>query len=137
VLQLPKLHDFSAFIEEDGDEPPVNPPEHPVDESGQAVYEQPLTDVFIHAEELLPQGEEVLSAKVIGRSKNKDVNIFGEYNADSLLNTMVYDVQFPYGTVKGYSAPNVIAQNLWQHSDIKGQSHSIEVCYHSFWSKAP
>ena len=72
--------DYADFLEEDeGEEPPVIPEEDPVDATGKAVYEQPFTDLLIYAEVLLPQGDNIESAKVIGRSKDSSGKVLGEY----------------------------------------------------------
>ena len=43
-----------------------------------------------------------------------------------MLNTLVYEVQFPDGTLKHYSA-NVIAENILQQVDSAGHhSHTLE-----------
>ena len=46
--------------------------------------------------------------KVIGRSKDNDGNIIGKYDSNPILNNMVYDVEFPDGTIRAYGA-NMIA----------------------------
>ena len=64
------------------------------------------------------------SAKVIGRSKDVDGKIIGDYNNNSILNTMIYDVEFPDGEVQEYSA-NVIAENIYAQVDVEGHSYNI------------
>ena len=64
------------------------------------------------------------SAKVIGRSKDVDGKIIGDYNNNSILNTMIYDFEFPDGEVQEYSA-NVIAENIYAQVDVEGHSYNI------------
>ena len=108
----------------DEEEPPLIPDDDPIDASGRPVYEQPLTDMLLHAEVLLPQGEEVKSAKVIGRSKDDNGDIIGTYNSNPLLNTLTYDVEFSNGEIKEYSA-NLIAQNMYTQIDEHGNSYLL------------
>ena len=79
-----------------------------VNQDGTSVFEKPITDCWIHAEVNLPQGENIQSAKVIGRSKDMDGNIVGTYDNNSRLNTMLYNVEFPVGEIQEYSV-NVVA----------------------------
>ena len=98
--------------------------EDPVDNDGLSMFEKPVTDHLIHAEVVMPKGENNLLAKVIGRSKAEDGNTIGTYDENLMLNTLVHDVQFPDGTVKEYSA-NVIAENLYSQVDSNGHSHTL------------
>ena len=60
---------------------------------------------------LLPQdGEHMGAAKVIGKTTNSDGVPLGTYNSNPILNTRVYDVMFPDGSIQQYSA-NIIAEN--------------------------
>lgn len=63
----------------------------------------PLTpedqDLLIHSEVHLPQGEKIRAGKVIRRSCDENGAITGSYNENPILNTLVYDVEFPVGEV--------------------------------------
>ena len=63
----------------DDDEPPDIPEEDPVNSKGQAVYQQPFTDMLINAEVLLPHEDEIQPAIVKGRAVDDDGRITGEY----------------------------------------------------------
>ena len=67
-----------------------------------------MFDRLIHAELTLPHGESHQCDKVLSRARDENGNLIGTYDDNSLLNTMVYGVEFPDGAVKQYSA-NVIA----------------------------
>ena len=43
------------------------------------------------------------------------------------MNTCVYDVQFPDGTVCAYGA-NIIAQSMYQQLDSQGRTHTVLSC---------
>ena len=45
--------------------------------------------------------------------------IAGEYNDNPILNSIIYDVEFPDGTIKEYSV-NVIAENMLTQVDSDG-----------------
>ena len=64
------------------------------------------------------------AAKVVGCTKDDDGNIIGTYDHDPMLNSMVYDVEFPDGEIKEYSA-NIIAQNMYAQVDDNGHHHSL------------
>ena len=97
------------------------PPENndPVDPDGTSAFEQPITDQWINAELNLTQGDLLQNAKVIGRSKNEHGQITGTYHENPMLNTLVYDVEFPDGEIKEYGA-NTIAMNMYSQVDADG-----------------
>ena len=75
----------------------------------QPLHESSLTDQLINAEVLLPQGEVLRMAKVIKRNIGPDGTLIGTPHENSMLINALYDVQFPDGSVKPYSA-NIIAE---------------------------
>ena len=79
---------------------------------------------WIHDELNLLQGEEMKKLKVVIQSKDDDGNIIGKYGSNLMLNTMVYDVEFPDGSIREYRA-NVIAENMYSKADYKVFLHSI------------
>ncbi len=127
-ITLPKKPLSTEYIPySDGVEPdPLHLPsdDDPVDKDGTSVFEKPITDYWIHAEVCLPQGEKLKSAKVIGRSKDSDGNVVGNYNENPHLNAMTYDVEFPDGEVREYAA-NVIAENMYAQVDADGHTHTM------------
>ena len=108
-LDLPALHE----VDED--------PFHPY---GAAVFENPITDIWIHAELNLPQGEVMKRVKLVRLSKDEDGNIIGKYDNNPMLNTMVYDVELPDGNICEYRA-NLIAELMYYQVYSEGVSHSI------------
>ena len=81
-----------------------------------AVFEKPITDQWIHAELNLPQGEQLRKAKVVGRTTNGNRKVTGSYDPNPFLNTLTYDVEFPDGEIKEYSA-NIITENMHAQVD--------------------
>ena len=57
----------------------------------------PSAELLLNAEVLLSKGEELRLAKVIQKHKDSNVKSTGDYNKIPMLNTVVYDVQFPDG----------------------------------------
>ena len=111
---------------EDGHEETPDPIEADiVDASGKPVNQQSLHDVLINAELHLPQGESEQLARVVRRSVGADGKLIGTFNDDPNLNTLVYEVEFPDGELKHYSA-NIIAENILSQVDSSGyHSHGL------------
>ena len=91
----------------------------PVDSTGRAIDQQPAYDKLIHVELMLPQNGEYQPAKVVGRAKNELGVITGNYDENPIMNTIMYEVEFPDGQVKQYAA-NIIAENLLNQVDDEG-----------------
>lgn len=100
------------------------PDEDPLHSNGTSIFEQPVTDLLIHAEVMLPQGEELKLAKVKSRTRSSDSDVIGTYGSNPLLNSILYDVEFPNGQIKHYSA-NIIAENMYSQVDADGYSTTI------------
>jgi hypothetical protein len=121
----PASPDFVPYS--DGDLDPISLEdieEDPIDEDGTSQFEKPVTDHLIHAEVVLPKGEQMQMARVIGRSKSDDGRILGIHDDNPMLNTLLYDVQFPDGTIKEYAA-NVISENMFSQVDAEGHSYAL------------
>ena len=69
---------------------------------------QPMTDLIINSEVHLPQGEEMKAARVTERSTDEKGEIIGTYDENPILNTLMYDVEFPNGEIKEYGANIVV-----------------------------
>ena len=63
----------------------------------------------------------------MGRSKDKDGNFIGIPNQNLTLDTTVYDVMFPDGSLSQYSA-NVIAKSI--HSQVDEDRHCYQILDH-------
>ena len=85
-------------------------------------------DEYINNEVLLPKnGEHMMAAKVIRRTKNDDGETQGSHNSNPILDTRIYDVMFPDGAVQQYAA-NVIAENVFNTVDNEGHQHMLLDC---------
>lgn len=118
--------DDAAFVPyEDDEESPIEMPDaDAVDAAGTPVMQQSLADTLINAEVLLPQGESKQLAKVIRRSVDADGHVIGTFNKNPILNTLLYDVEFPDGVTKQYAA-NLIAENILCQVDSDGRYSSF------------
>jgi hypothetical protein len=77
-------------------------------------------DGYINAEVILPDknGIPVLT-KVKNRKRDSAGNPVGQHNDNPILDTRVYDLEFPDGRVEEY-AVNMIAENLFEQADQDG-----------------
>ena len=109
-----------------------NPAEEPYsdDENGKAhtlpeANSIPDLDLYINAEVLLlKDGEHMQVARVVGQAWNEDSDPIGEYNLNLILNTRLYDVMFPYGSIQQYAA-NLIAENIYSQVDEYGHRYPL------------
>lgn len=99
----------------DGNIEPI-PDQDDVDED---VYDQ-----YINAEVLLPYEGKMVTGKVRGRKRHADGTLKGKANAHPILDTRVYDVEFPDGGEASYAA-NVIAENIYSQCDTDGNQYLI------------
>ncbi len=113
----------------DGDEGnPVSIPEaDAVDANGKPITTNSIADVLINCEILLPHGESQQLAKVVRRSLDSQGRSIGKYDDNPIMNTAVYDIEFPDGTTKEYGA-NVIAENILAQCDMDGQHSQFLDC---------
>ena len=56
-------------------------------------------------------------ANILRKSVNENGQVIGVHNENPLLNTLVYDVEFPDDDMKKYAA-NLIAKNVLSQVDI-------------------
>ena len=61
---------------------------------------------------------------MIKRSVDSDGKLIGNYNEFPVLNTRLYYVQFPDGSIKPYSE-HLIAENILMQADGDGLHHQI------------
>jgi len=79
-------------------------------------YDEETYDRLISAEVVLPKGEYQHIARVIGRKRDQEGNPIGKYNKNPILDTTVYEVEFPDNTIRDYAA-NVLAEAM-SHKSI-------------------
>ena len=115
--------DYDELDEDDYEN--IVPEADAVDARGSSINQQSVAYLLINAEVLLPQGEAQQMAKVVRRSIDRDGNIISDLYKTPSLHSLVYDVEFPDGTVKQYAA-NVLAENLLSQVDTNGH-HSQDL----------
>jgi hypothetical protein len=72
----------------------------------------------------LPHQGEMVEGTVKCRKRNSDGTLIGTANANPILDSRTYEVEFGDGTYSDYST-NVLIENLYSHVDDEGRSHSI------------
>jgi hypothetical protein len=76
---------------------------------------------LINAEILLQQGDRLQLGKVNRRSVDDSGNIIGTYSENPIMNSIVYEVEFPDGELKEYAA-NILAENMLSQVDDEGHN---------------
>jgi hypothetical protein len=87
-------------------------------------YTPEAYDEYLTAEVLLPNMGTMTKAKVTGRKRDADGNPVGRRNANPILDSREYEVEFPDGATDVFTA-NIIAENLYSQVDAEGHSYSI------------
>lgn len=82
-------------------------------------YDEETLDSLLSAEVLLPKGDFQFIAKVVKRKRDDDGNPVGRAHSNPILDTRVYEVEFPDGSIKDYAA-NVLAEALYAQVDETG-----------------
>jgi hypothetical protein len=77
-------------------------------------------DQYVGAHVRVPVGNEIKSGRVTRRKHDLDGTMRGRENANPMLDTRNYEIQFPDGRSDEYTA-NVIAENMYAHCDIEGR----------------
>lgn len=68
-------------------------------------------------------GESTILGKVTKRKRDHDNSLVGTYNENPILNTALYQVETPDGTIHEYTA-NRIAEHIWNQVDDDGWDYS-------------
>ena len=116
-----KFEEYSDADEEAWVIPDV---EDVVDNTGKRLNQQPAYDKLIHVEIAFQIEYNNVAGKDKGRTLGPDGRTDGIYHGDPRLNSMIYDVEFPDGQIKEYSA-NMIADNMMTQIDSKGMSTTL------------
>ena len=98
--------------------------EDTVDANGRLLEQQPMYDRIINAEVQLQLGEDVSLGKVVRRALGPDGVTTGSYADNPMLNSIVYEVEFPDGQTREYAA-NTIAENMLSQVDSDGYSTTL------------
>jgi hypothetical protein len=81
-------------------------------------------DQYVGARARVPIGDEIRSGKVVRRKRELDGTVRGRANANSMLDTRTYEIEFPDGLSDEYTA-NVIAENMYAQCDIEGRQYNL------------
>jgi hypothetical protein len=87
-------------------------------------YDVDTFDQYIGAETLLSSGDSMLQGIVKTRKRDADGNPIGKANSNPLLDTRLYEVEFPDGDIREYAA-NVIAESIYSRVDDEGRHHLL------------
>jgi hypothetical protein len=92
--------------------------------ASEPINNRSITDQLICLELSLPQGERMTPAKVIGLSMDDEGKVISNVNENPILNTTLYDVEFPNGMVRSYAA-NVFAENIYNMVNDDSETEAI------------
>jgi len=113
--------EFEEYEDDDEKARVVPDIEDTVDATGKLLNQMPAYDRILHAEVSLQLGEELVTGKVARRALGPDGRVTGTYDENPMLNSMIYEIEFPDGQIKEYAA-NVIAENMLTQVDADGYS---------------
>ena len=119
-------YDRENFVPyEDEEVSPAQPMEADVvGDAGMPINTDSLQDLLVNAEVLLPHGEASQMAKVVRKAVDGDGKLIGSFDKNPILNSLVYEVEFPDGVMKSYAA-NIIAENILYQVDSHGRHHHV------------
>ena len=83
-----------------------------------------LYDALISAEVILPKGDILVPATVTRRKRDADGNPVGTAHPNPIMDTRVYEVEFPDGHTEDFAA-NIIAQNVYAQVDPEGRRYLL------------
>jgi hypothetical protein len=84
-------------------------------------------DQYAGAQVRVPIGGEIRSGKVMRRKRELDGTWKGRTNANSILDSRTYEIEFPDGRSDEYTA-NAIAENMYAQCDTKGNQFNSMDC---------
>jgi hypothetical protein len=80
-----------------------------------------MWDKLINAEIILQQGDKLQLGKVKRRSIDDNGKTIGIYSGNPIMNSIVYEVEFPDGALREYAA-NILAENMLSQVDYEGHN---------------
>jgi hypothetical protein len=79
---------------------------------------------YVGAHVRVPIGDEICTGKVFRRNREMDGTVRGRANANSMLDTRTYKIEFLDGRSDEYTA-NVIAENMYAQCDAEGRQYNL------------
>jgi hypothetical protein len=87
-------------------------------------YDVETYDQYVGAHVRVPIGNEIRSGKVLRHKRELDGTVRGRANANPMLDTRNYEIEFPDGRSDEYTE-NVIAENMYAQCDIEGRQFNL------------
>jgi hypothetical protein len=81
-------------------------------------------DEYLSALVMIPQGRDITWATVTRRIRDSEGQPMGKRHPNPILNTRLYEVEFPDGSTEAITA-NMIAENLYAQMDKEGNLYQI------------
>ena len=78
----------------------------------------------MNAEILLPRGDKMARGQVIGQKHNTDGNIIVRSNKNPIMDTCLYEVEFP-GREMTELVANIIAESMYAQCDVNGNEYIL------------
>jgi hypothetical protein len=92
-----------------------------LDSTGKVLNQQPMWDKMINADIILQQGDKLQRGKVKRRSIDDNGKTIGTCSDNPIMNSILYEVEFPDGELREYAA-NILAENMLSQVDHEGHS---------------
>jgi hypothetical protein len=92
-----------------------------LDSTEKVLIQQLMWDNLINAEIILQQGDKLQRGKVKRSSVDDNGKAIGTYSDNPIMNSIVYEVEFPDGELKEYAA-NILAKNMLSQVDHEGHN---------------
>lgn len=112
------IADRRVFFETPGLQDTYEPYEPEAEIPEVADFTTKMYDALISAEVVLPEGDTLVPATVIGHKHDSDGNPTGTSNSNPILDSRIYQVRFPDGHLEDYST-NFIAKNIYSQVDAE------------------
>jgi hypothetical protein len=81
-------------------------------------------DNYVGAHARVPIGDEIRTGKVVRHNRELDGNVRGRANANSMLNTITYEIEFPDGHSDEYTA-NVTVKKMYAQCNAEGRQYNL------------
>eukprot|EP00957_Ditylum_brightwellii_P111114 8472707-Ditylum_brightwellii.AAC.1 len=109
---------YDEYEDDDDKARSLSEMEETVDATNTMIDQQPAYDKIINAEAQLHHQDYITTGKVKKRALGPNGRTAGSYHDNPVLNSTIYEVEFPDGEVKEYAA-NVIAKNMLTQVDYE------------------
>jgi hypothetical protein len=87
-------------------------------------FDQETYDAYVLAQVQLPKRDDMAIGTIVKRKRDHDGNPVGRHDVNAILDTRIYEVEFPDGEVLECAA-NVIAENLYSQVDKEGHHQVV------------